>query len=190
MRRSLGGGEAQRVDRICDSAFETLQDRWAPVRFSRPVAVVNWMLEDKWVTTNERDATLGYEFTDYHALFEYHAYRLTGGPSGEDRGFAVLRIDDVGGHRSVTVFDHHVNDPAGYDQLLGLALDRAEVFRTDYVHVPFQCQPYIERSWFTRHIFRPSERAYYGHPVSKESPLARAIGELTLDLSDGDLAFA
>jgi GNAT superfamily N-acetyltransferase len=180
----------KRVEQINDRSFERHQHGMGSMRFVRSPDVINWMLKDRWVTSNLLERTDGYFFSDFDPLFHFRAFEIYGEKDRRYKGFMVLRIDEKFEKRTVTVFDHFFYDPSDYRYLLPVALEQAKNVLAGEINLPQECRDSIQQWWLLRWLFRKAECAYFYYPAGANSPLNGALDEIKLDLSDGDMAFA
>jgi len=183
--------EARVVDRIGSDMFEADQDRSAPIRFRRGADIINWMIEEPWITTEPEGITGGFYFTDYKPLFRYVAIEIYGPESADHKGFVVLRHEQgLDGKRTLIVLDYHFGDSADERILLSFALGQARDFGADDMILPGVIRTDLVPLRLLGLFLRQRRRAYFCYTSRKDGPLAAAADGIHLSVSDGDFAFA
>jgi hypothetical protein len=188
-RRRYSVRRVERID-MTEAELDAARDRRAPVRFYRTPAVINWMLTDRWVVTEPRDAVPGYFFSDCDPFFEFVALEVADRVDNQRLGFVVLRTDAMHGRRAVTVLDYHFSDPADERCLLLLGVELARAFRADRIVLPPACREPMKALWPIRPLFRLAERPICLRLARNDEVLNRDLDCIALDLSDGEIAFA
>lgn len=174
------GHEARPVERVRDrpGAGPGFTGR---ARFVRDAAVINWMLEHRWVTTDRRQETTGYEFRDWRPLFQYLPFEIYRKASGQYLGFVVLRIDQRHGNRRLAVLDHDLEE---HRPLLPLAIDQGRRWMADHLVLPHEAVGEPAALGRESGLFERRRRIFYYFRSGEDSPT-----EIDLRFADGDYAF-
>ncbi len=148
--------------------------------FYRDRAVLNWMLEHRWVTPwQSATAWKDYEFTDWRSGFQIFGV-------GDEREYVLLQFSKIRGRGVLKVLDSTL--PPG--RLLSTALWAAVRRGARIIEGPAElAKPLnpLARLLFVQRL----QRTLQLHPRTASSPLAKAIanGQFTQHYTDGDMVF-
>jgi len=164
--------------------------------FFRGTKAVNWMLAHPWVYSMDtatiadlRDEVRHYYFTKTRPLFRYAAFELTGSRRDAERGFVVLSLSRSRKRSTVRILDHETRGSEAVRTAAGLALVAAGSILADRVEVPLELAVPFKNDPLLQPLIKGQSPCGLGAPASSHSPLARAMGRITLSLSDGDAGF-
>lgn len=155
--------------------------------FPRGAEAINWMLDYPWIREGPPPTQPAYYFSETYDQFQYIVLDISG-ENGKSGGFVVLSLVTEKGETKLKVLDHHCSE-ANSAILLQLICKQAARFKVDEIELPSSFEEKAKLLPFASVVVKQEQRRYLCHPSSPESPLAEAIGSLTLDLSDGDCAF-
>ncbi|UYN89765.1 MAG: GNAT family N-acetyltransferase [Anaerolineales bacterium] len=148
--------------------------------FYRDAAVLNWMLEHRWVTPWQSEtAWKDYEFTDWRSGFEIFGV-------GTAQEYALLQFSKIRGRGVLKVLDSTL--PPG--RLLSTALWAAVRRGARIIEGPAELAKPLNPLARLLMLLR-LQRTLQLHPRASNSPLAKAIasGEFTQHYTDGDMVF-
>jgi hypothetical protein len=156
-------------------------------RFERGVELINWTIEFPWVTENQAPTVPEYFFSDTRGLARRIVLELESA-GGQDLGFAVLFISELGGRRYVKITDHRCA-PQNREAILCACLKYALEYRASEIQWPLSFEDVAARLPLANCLLECVQRPYMYFP-SAQSPIAEVAQEMVLDLSDGDCSFA
>jgi ribosomal protein S18 acetylase RimI-like enzyme len=156
--------------------------------FERSSEVVNWMLEYPWIQDGPPPTRPAYYFSEAYGQFRYIPFAINDS-NGAPRSSVVLSLTVEKNESKLKCFDLHcqANDR---ESLFWLILKYAAQHQVDEIQLPLGLQGQATALPFASVVVRPQQRRYLCYPASDASPLAQALPELSLDLGDGDCAFA
>jgi GNAT superfamily N-acetyltransferase len=181
--------EVRPVAAIDDALLEEADRARPAARLVRDPALIRWMLERPWLTTDPRDDAPDYYFSDLREHFDFRCSLLVRPGDGAVRGFMILRRMRHRGVASVTLLDHHLVDPGDTAPLLAAVLDEAREYRADQLVVSYDCAAPILGSPVLSRCFREASRPF-DLRLGGKSKLAPALDRLHVSLADGDSSFA
>ncbi len=155
--------------------------------FERDATVIDWMVEFPWIRDGGAVTIPPYFFSESYELFRYFtvAFRCV---DGNRRGFVVLSLAKEKGESKLKVLDYHC-PREDYRSLFWLVCNHAARFEVDEIELPQRLEPYAASLPFASLVMKRERRRYVCYPYSQNSPLAGALDDLTLDLTDGDSPF-
>ena len=161
----------------------------APVSFVRDRALLEWMLEHPWVSTDRAAEPARCFFDDFREASLRRAYALCREPAGTPIGWAILWFDVQGGRRRLHVLDHALDPALAGAALVVTALREAERQRASLVFLPGLCAGALQRLGLGGRLFAEQQRRSFYRPAPS-SALRPALDQLELHYTDGDIGFA
>lgn len=155
--------------------------------FPRGAATINWMLEYPWIREGPAPTRPAYYFSETYDQFRNIVLDIFDA-NGKSSGFVVLSLVVEKGESKLRVLDHHCGEE-NLASMFQLICKQAARFKVDVIELPLAFKEQLKLLPFASLVVTREQRRYLCHPSSPDSPLAEAIGSLTLDLSDGDCAF-
>ena len=152
---------------------------------------INWMLSYPWVVQTGSSPTeeMDYYFSDTRPRHEFIAYELFDAHR-EYCGFVVFQVSQKESATVLKTLDYAITDPNQYRQILAMAVDLGRKNDAITIEIPLEVARSLQQGILGNIILQRKIRLYQCHPSSEESPLARAWGDITLHLFDGDMAFS
>jgi GNAT superfamily N-acetyltransferase len=155
--------------------------------FQRDLEAIDWMLEFPWIQDGPPPTRPLYYFSEAYDHFRYIVLTIKG-TDGECRAFVVLSLTVEKGESKLKVLDFR-GHPEDDKALFWLVCKHAAQHQVDEVELPLRMESQAASLPFASFVTKRESRRYLCYPSSKDSPLARAIPRLSLDLCDGDCAF-
>ena len=155
--------------------------------FPREAAAINWMLDYPWIREGPPPTRPAYYFSESYNQFRNIVLDITDA-DGKSGGFVVLSLVVEKDESKLKVLDHHCIEE-NCATMFQLVCKQAARFKADVIELPLGFKEQAKLLPFASLVMKQEQRRYLCHPSSPDSPLAEAIGNLTLDLSDGDCAF-
>jgi hypothetical protein len=145
------------------------------------------MIEFPWIQDGGPVTNPPYFFSESYDLFRYFTLAIHG-TDGKQRGFVVLSRAHEKGASKLKVLDFHCPQE-DYGNLFWLVCKHAAQFRVDEIELPLQMESYAASLPFASVVMKRERRRYLCYPFSQDSPLATALQDLNLKLTDGDSPF-
>jgi GNAT superfamily N-acetyltransferase len=155
--------------------------------FERNADVINWTIAYPWIQSGGAKSSPSYYFGESYEMFRYYVLTLNDA-NGTASGFVVLSVATESGEMKLKVLDFRA---AGedYGKLFWLVCKYAARFKADEIELPAEMSEYAARMPFGSIVMKRENRRYLCYPSAKDSPLAKALPSLKLDLADGDCPF-
>lgn len=159
--------------------------------FVRDKAVLEWLLDTPWVTTNRADSDPRYYFDDYRRESIRQVVELRPPSPGAAPGWAVVSFDSMPGRRRLQVLDAHLpGDPeARGEGLTVAALRLAAEHGADLILLPAECGPALTRLGRLGSLFTAATRVDFHRPAPG-APEAAALAAIEPSFLDGDSPYA
>lgn len=191
--RGLGALAQRRLGRWQVRALEHLPqtkcNNGGNVHFVRDRALLEWLLNDPWVTTDRAMSSAAYYFDDFREAAYHRVFELRKQASPAAAGWAILYFDARRERRRVQVLDYDLKAATDGAPLLIAALSAAAQCGATQVFVPAVCASALRRLGPLGQLFREEKRLSYYRPHANSAARA-ALNDIHLTYADGDLGFA
>lgn len=179
------------VDRVQTSRQPLPAANLTRAEFYRGEEVINWMLRYKWLveTGAREEPNSNYMFSEGRDIFKYIALEIYSADQTIYKGFLVLSLSSVNSETTLKILDFRFGNPADRRYILPLAMRYARGYRADFVHLPENIFQLDKNHLLMRYLAHRKQRFYFGHLKDKQSPLAAACFDITLNYCDGDTPF-
>lgn len=159
--------------------------------FVRDKAVLEWLLDSPWVTTDRADSDPRYYFDDYRRVSVRQVVELRPPQPGAAPGWAVVSFDTTPERRRLQVLDAHIpGDPEARGEGLTVAALRLAAEHTaSQIVLPVECGPALSRLGRLGSLFTAATRVDFHRPASG-APEAAALAALQPSFLDGDSPYA
>ncbi len=189
MKKKASPYKAVKVSAISRSDY--FDSHQQPPNFFRGPQVINWMLQNKWITSGKNDSKTGvkYHFSASRRLFSYTAIKLFSGNNKKYLGFMIFSVAASKGKTILKVLDHSLEGVQAVPAALAVSLAHAADHRADRLELPEKLGDYLMKHVFFHKFLKKQKRRYIYYSQHKNSPLERVKGKIRLDYCDGDTAF-
>jgi GNAT superfamily N-acetyltransferase len=180
----------QRVPGVTASDFFENPILYSPL-FYRGPAVINWMLQHKWVYSEQKKTAdmPRYHFSGFRQFFSYIPLKLYFKNFRQYKGFVILCISISKRKRVLKILDHSLENNNVIPAVCAVTLLYAERYQVDRVEFPERMGQYLEQKTLYKRFLKEQTREYLFFPKNQNSPLERLKGEIQFDYCDGDIAF-
>lgn len=155
--------------------------------FERTTEVINWTIACPWIQSGGARSNPPYYFGESYKMFRYYVLTLSDA-NGAASGFVVMSVATETGETKLKVLDFRCGRE-DYGKLFWLVCKYAARFKADEIELPVEMAEYADKMPFRSVVMKRENRRYLCYPSAKDSPLAKALPSLKLDLADGDCPF-
>lgn len=161
------------------------------IELHRGVDAINWMLQHPWIVETGKSISeeMEYYFSDARPLYRLIALEVYS-PEDEYVGFVVFSVTRKKQKIMLKTLDFRFVNPSDNRYALALAIHYGRRYQADTIELPQEVADYVRDSLLGRLLLHRKKRIYQCMPADEDSPLAQAWDDISLHLSDGDMAFS